>query len=59
MKPQVTDEYRSTLPDSPLALVDGAGHDIAAGRPALSTALPTAFPTGLPLPSAEQQRPPH
>ncbi|QMU70061.1 alpha/beta fold hydrolase [Streptacidiphilus sp. P02-A3a] len=50
MRPQVTAEYRSTLPDSQLVLVDGAGHDIAAGQPARYTALLTAFLLGRPLP---------
>ena len=51
MKPEVTAEYRSTLPDSELVLVDGAGHDISAGRPALYTALLTAFLLDRPLPA--------
>jgi pimeloyl-ACP methyl ester carboxylesterase len=50
MKPQVTQEYRDTLPHSRLVLIDGAGHDIPAGRPALYTALLTAFLLDRPLP---------
>ncbi|MBK3567252.1 alpha/beta fold hydrolase [Streptomyces sp. MBT62] len=51
IKPEVTQEYRRTLPNSQLVRIQGAGHSIAHSRPALYTALLRAFLLNRPLPA--------
>ncbi|MER6605261.1 alpha/beta fold hydrolase [Streptomyces sp. NPDC000927] len=53
VKPEVTQEYRRTLPDSRLVRVRGAGHAIAHAQPRLYTALLRAFLLDKPLPAPE------
>ncbi|WP_055533460.1 alpha/beta fold hydrolase [Streptomyces graminilatus] len=51
IKPAVTAEYRSVLPDSRLVIVKGAGHSVSGGQPHRFTALLRAFLLDKPLPT--------
>lgn len=51
VEPEVTQEYRQTLPESRLVHVRGAGHAIAHAQPRLYTALLRAFLLDEPLPA--------
>lgn len=51
VKPEVTQEYRTTLPDSRLVHIQGAGHAITHAQPRLYTALLRAFLLNRPLPA--------
>ncbi|MER6526255.1 alpha/beta fold hydrolase [Streptomyces sp. NPDC001508] len=51
VRPEVTREYRQTLPDSRLVHIPGAGHAIARAQPRLYTVLLEAFLLDKPLPA--------
>ncbi|NUR89627.1 MAG: alpha/beta hydrolase, partial [Nonomuraea sp.] len=45
LRPEVTEEYRRTLPATTYVTVKGAGHSIANGQPAVYRRLLTSFLT--------------